>query len=120
MINKLFVILGMIIILSSKVCAGFLNGYTIINEGLYVYTNTQWDEDILAKNNLHNQDDVKDHVIMSGNEVTYDFEVASSDQKIRILYTNMLKDAQAMSKDLNTLVPNFIEDTNILNINNLV
>lgn len=105
----LMAILTMIVV---PVYSEILNGYTVINDGLYVYTNTEWDGDILAKNNLQNKENILDRKIDSSNNISYDYNFASQDKKIEILYEEMIENAQQNKIDLNTLVPDFISKTN--------
>ena len=109
--SKLFLIIAWIVILVCNVQAKYLNAHVIVNDGVFVYTNSEWNSEILGMNHLKNENEVKQNIINNESAIKYDMAYATSEQKLTMMYTDMIQKAQTEKVDLNSLIPSFIEET---------
>jgi hypothetical protein len=103
-----------IFILVFGVQAKHLDGHVNITDGVFVYTDVEWNTDVLGVNGLKNMGETKQSVI--GNEATikYDITNPTNEQKLTMMYVDMLEKARKEKIDLNLLLPTFVETTNPL------
>ena len=111
-----FILSVLMILIIVPVYAEFLNGSVEIKEGVYVYTNSEWESEILGINKLRNLNEFSSK-ILNTETIKYDFNSVNSEEKIKMLYGQMLQKAQSEKLALDTLKEKFLKDTDdIINI----
>lgn len=73
--------------------ANYLNGRVDAVDGVYVYTDSEWDSEILGMNKLRSLNNNSPKVL-NGESIKYDFSSANSEGKIKMLFGQMLQKAQ--------------------------
>ena len=108
-----FILSILSMLIAMPIYSNYLNGRVTTIDGIYVYTNSEWDSEILGMNKLKSLKNNSSN-ILNAETIKYDYNSASSEEKIKILFGQMLQKAQNEKSDLNTLKENFILDTDAI------
>lgn len=111
---KLVFVMAWIFILNFAAQAKYMDGHVNVTDGVFVYTDVEWNTDVIAVNKLKNTDTSRQNIIGNEETIKYDMSNPTNEQKLTMMYVEMLQKARKEKVDLNVLLPAFIESSNII------
>lgn len=83
-----------IFILVFAVQAKHLDGHVNITDGVFVYTDTEWNTDVIGVNGLKYLGEAQKNIISNEASIKYDMSNPTNEQKLTMMYVDMLEKAR--------------------------